>query len=106
MKLSTSGPLVRSIGYSVVVSDEVSNRWVGLQSSNLCLRCEVIFDGPECPICRNRDYMPIRKWVQPLDAESTVAKTSEPAAGPREILTFTVYFGLGLLVGAALFKTE
>ncbi len=48
--------------------------------------------------------MPIRKWVQPLDSEGTVAKTSEPAAGPREILTFTVYFGLGLLVGAALFK--
>ena len=51
--------------------------------------------------------MPIRKWVQPLDSAVTVAETSEPVASPspREILAFGVAFGLGLLLGAALWKT-
>ena len=76
---------------------------IDLKRARLCLDCEAIFDGPECPACTSQTFVPLTRWIRPaaiprreerapIRASQTPAKT---ATRPGRLLKKSLYVGLG-----------
>jgi hypothetical protein len=71
---------------------------IDLRRAKLCLDCEAIFQGLQCPACTSESFVPITRWIrpserpQPLKAEPP---PPPPASKPRRLLRKSLYLGLG-----------
>ena len=45
-----------------------------LRDTRLCMGCEVLFEADACPVCGSEAFVPVSKWIKPL----------QPAAQERE----------------------
>lgn len=39
-----------------------------LAQARLCLECDVIFEAKQCPLCGERSFVPLTRWILPLPA--------------------------------------
>jgi len=78
--------------------------YIDLQRARLCLDCEMIFDGPQCPACTSETFVPITRWIRPTDRKvierhpSPAPRIAPPPARlstPKQILKKSLYLGLG-----------
>jgi len=42
----------------------------------ICLDCDEIFVGEECPYCLSHTYYPLRKWLEPLHSIKEIKEKS------------------------------
>jgi hypothetical protein len=75
---------------------------VELRRARLCLDCEMIFDGPQCPACASESFVPVTRWIRPTElpppskpAAAQPPSPPPPASRPRQIMKKSLYVGLG-----------
>ena len=56
------------------------------QVKRLCLSCEVIFEAEVCPLCGGESFVPVTKWIEPLQpaAQSVEEPGREPGARGKQ----------------------
>ncbi len=74
--------------------------YVDLRRARLCLDCEVIFAGPQCPACASQSFVPITRWIRPTERRDVERPGEAPAATvPKKqrsgVLKKSLYVGLG-----------
>lgn len=71
--------------------------YVNLRRARLCLDCEAIFEGPQCPGCTSESYIPVSRWIRPSDLVAVESRPAPalPPAKSRGILKKSLYLGLG-----------
>jgi hypothetical protein len=77
--------------------------YIDLRRARLCLDCEAIFEGPQCPACTSESFVPVTRWIRPMDApareERSPARAVQPGATaaprPKRLLKKSLYVGLG-----------
>jgi hypothetical protein len=80
--------------------EEDPYRHLDLRRARLCLDCESIFEGPQCPACTSETFVPLTRWIRPTE-RAAVERRPEPAlpaptpAKSRRLLRKTLYVGLG-----------
>lgn len=48
-----------------------------VNNSNLCLDCDSVFVGEECPCCLGHTYFPLRKWIVPLHSFNEIKEARD-----------------------------
>ncbi len=56
-----------------------------LTDARLCMNCEVIFEADTCPVCGSEAFVPISKWVQPLQPAAPPSEVRAEEAGSRRV---------------------
>lgn len=79
--------------------------YIDLRRARLCLDCEMIFDAPQCPACTSESFVPVTRWIRPMERPGVerralpVAPASRSSAAspkkPFRLLKKSVYLGLG-----------
>jgi hypothetical protein len=71
--------------------------YVELRRAKLCLDCEVIFEGLQCPACTSETYVPVTRWIRPTERVEAPkpAPPPPPPSKPRRLLRKSLYVGLG-----------
>ena len=74
--------------------------YVDLRRGRLCLDCEVIFEGPQCPACTSQSFVPVTRWIRPTERRETGRTSAEalPPASKKQrsgVLKKSLYVGLG-----------
>ena len=74
--------------------------YVDLRRARLCLDCEVIFEGPQCPACTSQSFVPVTRWIRPTEQRETPRLPTEapPHASKKQgggVLKKSLYVGLG-----------
>ena len=69
---------------------------IPLQNARLCLDCDTVFEGSQCPGCSSQSFFPLSRWVRPAVASDAV-KVSNKAKKISFIL-------LGSAAGFALWQ--
>lgn len=76
--------------------------YLDLRRARLCLDCEVIFQGVQCPACSSASFVPLTRWIRPI-ARETAPKPAAPvqeaaitrASKPKRLFKKSLYVGLG-----------
>ena len=77
--------------------------YIDLRRARLCLDCEAIFEGPQCPACTSESFVPVTRWIRPMGSpaheERASARAEQPggiaAPRPKRLLKKSLYVGLG-----------
>lgn len=54
-----------------------------LLDARLCLSCEVIFEAEVCPLCGGEWFVPVSKWIEPLQPAAQPGEVRERKAGSQ-----------------------
>ena len=72
--------------------------YIDLRKARLCLDCEMIFEGPQCPACTSQSFVPVTRWIRPTErreAKRAAPKIIPAQPKPRGLLKKSLYVGLG-----------
>jgi hypothetical protein len=73
--------------------------YIELRRARLCLDCEMIFEGPQCPACTSESFVPITRWIRPTEHRSVERPSAAQAPAPppksKGLLKKSLYLGLG-----------
>ena len=74
--------------------------YIDLRKARLCLDCEMIFEGPQCPACTSQSFVPVTRWIRPMERRETKRPAPQPKvipaqSKPRGLLKKSLYVGLG-----------
>lgn len=96
-----------ALDVSTIQNVNTTDTWLAFNSAKLCLDCEGIFASPTCPACSSANYVPVSRWIQPI--ESSKGARPAPALVPGKTIQATesflrtgVYVALGIFIGKLL----
>lgn len=60
---------------------------IRLAQARLCPACEVIFEGKTCPACASECFVPVSKWIPPLQPAAPLGEQRELQTGSQRSAT-------------------
>lgn len=54
-----------------------------LADARLCPSCEVIFEADACPLCGSESFVPVSKWIEPLQPAALSSGLRRPETGSQ-----------------------
>jgi hypothetical protein len=100
-------------GYALDVSRNRSGEtetWLPFRNAQLCLDCESVFAGAKCPACASNNFVPLSRWIQPLDSGAPPVQTEPSMAraaahAPASPLSIGLFLLFGVVLSRFLLAT-
>lgn len=86
--------------------------WLEFKTAKLCLDCDAIFSVSKCPKCGGVQYMPLSRWIEPIESPVQDQSNRPPPVpqGPSpplsELWKIGFYLGVGVFIGLAWTKRQ